>query len=378
MAGTATGLGKSRRPKARDVVSRKGFLRRWAKRFLRGVLGWAVGGRLRLIVGGPVFFQTVRTACDLDLFGLLRRKPGLTLEQIAQELHIEENPARILLLTCAALKLVRKVGPRYRCRIVGRLLDRNASQNLVPTLEFVHQIMYLSMFHYAEAVRENRAAGLQVFQGDEDNLYQRLAHDAHLQKVFFEGTVSRDRAVEREFLDRMGFSWFRRILDVGGGDGTNLLAIANRHPQVQGTVFDLPSVVEQAARHIAAQGMDDRLKTLSGNVLEDELPRGHDCILFCRFLPAFASATNRSVMKKAYAAVEPGGMVCIYGAFTNDRETGPLDVAILSPYVLCTATGKGRYFSWQEASSWLREAGFVDITRVPLIHSAGVLLAFKR
>lgn len=361
-----------------QVVSRRGSLRRWLRTLLTEVFARRVRHHFQLVLGGPVFFQTLRTACDLDLFGLLRRKPGLRLEEIAEELQIGAHPARILLMTCAALKLVRKVGLRYRCRaIVARRLERDDPQSLVPVLEWMHQIVYPSMFHYAEAVRQERPVGLQVFRGEEDNLYGRLAHDPGLQTVFHQAMRVRSRMTNAEFLDRVDFSGFKRVLDVGGGDGENILAIAKRHPDLQGTLFDFPPVAEMAARQFAEQGLHERLKALGGNIFEEDFPQGHDCVLFCHFTPNFSQAANRGLMKRAHVALEPGGMVCIYATFLNDRETGPFQAAMISPYFLCTLNGQGRHYSWREASSWLKEAGFADITRVRLPLDEGVLLGFR-
>lgn len=206
------------------------------------------------------------------------------------------------------------------------------------------------MFHYTEAVRESRPAGLSVFPGNEDNMYQRLAHDPRLEHMFHEAMQARSRIANAEFLNRIDFSKFRRVLDIGGGNGENLLAIAKRYTSVQGTLFDFPSVAETAARQLAEQGMDARLRAQGGNIFEEDSPFGHDCVLFCHFTPIFSPATNRSLMKRAYAALEPGGMVCIYGPFMNDRESGPLQSAIASPYFLCAVNGQGRHYSWRETS----------------------------
>ena len=354
------------------------MVRRLVRLFLSAVVPRGVVERYQLVLGGPIFFQTLRTACALDLFALLRKQPGLTLPQIAAALRIDEYPARVLLLTCTALRLVRKTGSRYRCMpIVTRRLERDHPQSLVPIVEWMHHGIYRSMFHYAEAVREGRAAGLSVFPGDEDNMYQRLAHDPPLQKLFHESMQARSRIANAEFLNRIDFSKFRRILDVGGGNGENILAVATRYASVQGTLFDFPPVAEMAARHFAAQGMGARLQARGGNIFEDDFPAGHDCVLFCHFTPIFSEATNRGLVKRAYAALEPGGMVCIFAPFMHDGETGPLQSAFSSPYFLCTVNGEGRHYSWRETSAWLGEAGFADITRVRLVADEGALLGFK-
>lgn len=45
-------------------------------------------------------------------------------------------------------------------------------------------------------------------------------------------------------LEAYDFSIFRSIVDVGGGNGQLLAAILNRHPLIQGILFDLPAVAD--------------------------------------------------------------------------------------------------------------------------------------
>jgi trans-aconitate methyltransferase len=180
------------------------------------------------------------------------------------------------------------------------------------------------------------------------------------------------------FLDRVDFSRFNRILDVGGGDGKNLVQFAARWPGLGGTLFDFPAVALAAQKRFTEHGLSDRFKVHGGNVLEDAFPEGHDCMLFNRFTHTFALATNLRLLKRAYAALEPGGMVCLRSAFMNDKKTGPLRAVMPSPYFLCTVNGEGRVYSWAEMSACLEEAGFSLITRVPLLLGDGALLGFKR
>ena len=62
---------------------------------------------------GMYFFQFLASAVELDLFTLLSASPGLTREEIAERLELENQPARILLLGCGAVGLLRKEGDRY-------------------------------------------------------------------------------------------------------------------------------------------------------------------------------------------------------------------------------------------------------------------------
>ena len=113
------------------------------------------------------------------------------------------------------------------------------------------------------------------------------------------------------------------------------------------------------------------------NFLIEDFPMDHDCILFCHLCSNFSEAMNKELMRKAYQALEPGGLVCIYSAFMKDDETGPFRSALLSSYFLCTVNGQSRHYSWAETSSWLQDTGFINITKAKLIRNEGVLLGFK-
>ncbi len=218
---------------------------------------------------------------------------------------------------------------------------------------------------------------MEAFEGDGDNLYARLAHNPKLEQVFHRAMQARSRHSNVEFVRLVRFAKFNRILDVGGGSGENLSTIALYYPSVTGTLLDFPSVAEIAAKRFLNEGLGDRLQAIGANILEDDFPRGHNAILFCHLTPIFSEQMNRDLMRKAYEAVESGGMVCIYTTFMNNDESGPPLSAVLSPYFLCTVNGEGRHYSWRETASWLHDTGFINLISVKLIRSDGVVLGFK-
>lgn len=65
------------------------------------------------ILMGPFSFQTFRVRHELGLFDYLNKNPGITLNQICENLHLEKYSAEILLLGLTALKLIKKIELRY-------------------------------------------------------------------------------------------------------------------------------------------------------------------------------------------------------------------------------------------------------------------------
>lgn len=63
------------------------------------------------------------------------------------------------------------------------------------------------------------------------------------------------------------------VVDVGGGDGSLLIAILRAHPDLRGTVVDLPGPAARAEQAIADAGLSDRADAQAGSFF-DALPAG--------------------------------------------------------------------------------------------------------
>jgi hypothetical protein len=68
------------------------------------------------------------------------------------------------------------------------------------------------------------------------------------------------------------------VVDVGGGDGTLMIALLNEYPTLNGTVVDLPATAEVARKMIDAAGLSDRANAVAGDLL-GELPDGEGYLL---------------------------------------------------------------------------------------------------
>jgi cyclopropane fatty-acyl-phospholipid synthase-like methyltransferase len=167
------------------------------------------------------------------------------------------------------------------------------------------------------------------------------------------------------------------VVDVGGGDGSNLITLASAYPHLRGTVFDSPSVCRIAEQNIQKAGLTPRLGTVAGNCFEDPFPAGADCFLFSHFLTIWSEDRNRQLLKKAFDALRAGGRVIVFNMMQSNSQTGPLSAAMGTPYFLTLATGKGMLYTWREYESWIRRAGFCYVKTQALPKDHGVIIATK-
>jgi hypothetical protein len=330
--------------------------------------------RFYLTLGGHVFFQTLRAAARLDLFTLLSREGSLTRSQIAERLHLAEQPTRILLLGLTATRMLLKDGDRYsNSRVAEVMLTRGSPKSVLAFVEYEHAIVYRAMPWFHDSLCANANVGLREFRGDEPTLYPRLAHHPELEQTF-QDAMQELSLQANDALAGVDLSQVRHLVDVGGGNGSNAIVLARRYPGLRVTVFDSPSVAEMARAHVRSAGMSERIDVVAGDCFIDSFPRGADCFLFAHFFTIWSTAKNRFLLAKAQAALAPGGRTILFNMMQADGEDGPLSAAIGSPYFLTLATGEGMLYTWREYEAWMREAGFVDVERVVLPRDHGAIV----
>jgi len=349
-----------------------------ATRFVEGVVLRRQVERLYLVFGGHIFFQTLRTAVQLDLFTLLAKEGPLTRQEIAERLGIAEQPARIVVLGLTVVGLLRKRGWRYaNSHLAKLLLVKDSPRKITSYVELQHRAMYKGLYWMLEAVREYRNVGLKEFPGDEATLYERLAHDPEVERIFQEAMQELSVQANADMARFVDLKGVKHLVDVGGGDGTNIIAIARRWPHLRATVFDSPTVCEIARNNIAASGLQDRLDAVPGECFSDPFPQDTDCLMFAHFFTIWGEERDRELLGKCYDALPSGGKVIIFNMMQRDDESGPLSAAVGSPYFLTLATGTGMLYTWREYETWMRGAGFSNVRRRRLLRDHGLIIGTK-
>ncbi|NBU26252.1 MAG: methyltransferase domain-containing protein, partial [Gammaproteobacteria bacterium] len=181
--------------------------------------------------------------------------------------------------------------------------------------------------------------------------------------------------VAEEILDACDLSRYRRVLDVGGGDGTFLRSVARRVPGIELALFDLPGVAAQARARFAEAGLAERATVEAGDFSRDPLPRGADLITLVRVLHDHDDPLVERLLAAAFAALPPGGTLLIAEPLAGTTGAARMGDAYFGVYLW--AMGSGRPRSADELAAMLRRAGFGPAverpTRVPL--QTRVLLA---
>jgi len=142
--------------------------------------------------------------------------------------------------------------------------------------------------------------------------------------------------VERRLPDLVdGYDWasLGHIVDVGGGDGSLLIALLSRYRQLRGTVLEVRATADAARRALRAAGLADRAEAVTGSFF-DELPAGADGYLLSWILHDWADDPARQILRRcAHAAGEHGRVIVVESIRPDGRSphTG-MDLRMLAFY----------------------------------------------
>jgi len=301
-------------------------------------------------------------ASEIRLFEALASGPA-SLDELADRTGV---PSRTLAIAAAAmvgLGLIERDGDRYRNGdAVAAFLAGNPGADLRPMLRFFDKISYPTWQQLAAAVRSGQGQA------------QFGRFDKTEQQIFSAGVEAFSAPVAAALATSYDFGRHRRVLDVGGGTGSFLVAVLRRHDALKGTLFELPGACAVARQKLANEPEGKRIDVVDGDVFKDPLPAGHDALIVANTVHVFSAAHNIELMRKMRAGVEPGARLLLADLWTDPTHTQPPGAALMSGEFLVIA-GEGQAYSEEEAGEWLGQTGWRKLERRPLAGLASLIVA---
>jgi SAM-dependent methyltransferase len=190
------------------------------------------------------------------------------------------------------------------------------------------------------------------------------ATDFDLAKVAFSGRIS------RAVLASADLSGVRRLVDVGGGLGHFLAVVLPVFPGLEGVLFDLPAVVEEAGGVLGAAGVLARVERVGGDFFT-AIPAGADLYYLMNVLHNWGDADAVRILRQVRAALGPDARAWIVEMVLPERCEGHfgalLDLEMLALF------GDGRERCASEFEAIFAEAGLTLRRVVPTMGPYSIL-----
>ncbi len=333
---------------------------RWAARFpLTKFIAERRARALFNLCAGFVYSQVLYACQAFGLFDKLSAAPASAAE-LAEITGLDRLAADRLIRAAVSLDLLEPVDDERF--VLGQLGAAMAGNPAIGKLVAHHDMFYADLANpMALLAGKPDATALGEFWGYGVNANGPAANGgrgpeySHLMsasQVFIAGDV----------MAAYDFSRHARMLDIGGGDGTFIQAVAGKHPHLDFMLFDLPAVARQARRKLRGADLDDRTEVFSGDFFSQELPRGADLVTLVRVVHDHDDGDVLRLFRNIRRMLPAGGRLII--AEPLAREQGdPIMDAYFGFYFL--AMGSGRTRTPGEFRKLLGEAGFDHVKPLP-------------
>jgi predicted O-methyltransferase YrrM len=301
------------------------------------------------------------TAVRLDVFSALDAK-SKTVHEIAGRIGAHEPTLSLLLKALVAMRLLTKEGEAYgNSSAAEKYLVRHSSQ-YIGHLLLLHDAEWNNWGKLEDTIRTGqRSVDRHVFETDPELGGNVLAV---LHRI---GQQSGP-----DLAKRLQLSGAIRVLDLGGGAGTNAIAFCRVYPELTATVFDLPATLRLTERTIKEAGLESRIALHSGDFNRDSLGGPYDVVLMSDILHYQNFETNAALVKKVFRHLAPGGRLVIKDRFLDEAGTGPAWTTAFAVHILVN-TQQGACYKTTDAIHWMTQAGFdsvIELERTAVVQGA--------
>lgn len=306
--------------------------------------------------------RTLIAGVELDLFSRIGKKSA-TAKEIARDAGASPEGIEFLLNALTGMGLLAKSGDRFRNTPLSRAyLDAASTQSITNFIWLAGQ-HWPDWIGLADTVRKGRQPKKRP-PADNPIFRKRFSKALHERSFYLAPKILRP-------VDLRGA---RTLLDLGGGAGSYAFALLVKYPGLHATIFDRPAAVRVALVEAKRADLSEQVDVIGGDLFSDDYGGPYDVIFYSNVVHIYSPQENRRILRKIKKALKPGGRLIIVEYFLDKDQAHPPDVSSFNLMMLLF-TERGRCYTWQEATTWLKSTGFSRFRRTQVDGKIGILEA---
>ena len=295
-------------------------------------------------------------ASELDVFSKLSSGP-MTASEVAGACGAKPEPTRFVLDACVTAGMIERDGDKYKNSPTSEFfLVRGKGPYIGDGLKYAEDL-YPAWGRVAELMRTGKPVmPPETILGD----------DPEKTRAFVLAMHERAKGIGAVLPHGADLTGRKHLLDVGGGPGTYSVGLVRQTPGLRSTILDRPGVLAVTKELVAEQGFSDRVTLRPADYLKDEFGSGYDAALLSGMMHRETPASCQLLLRKAFAALDPGGIVIVSDVFfDDDSKTSPPFATFFALNMMLTAE-HGTCHARTEMAAWMNAAGFANVEIKPL------------
>jgi 3-hydroxy-5-methyl-1-naphthoate 3-O-methyltransferase len=357
----------------------------WLPNFRRD--GKSIGQETRFMPRKPLPKKTISPAMVMeDLTGAWRSRTlvagvelgvfsyiagGLrTAADIAKAADAAPRGMTSLLDALTAIGYLRKSGTRYALQPVSAAFLIPGGKDYVGAMAHALSLTWDAWKQLSEAVKNGQPSETVNVAAKGKEFFPKLVAS------IFPGNYAAASVALSHFPEKQRRK-IHRILDVAAGSGAWSLPFAQAIPESRVTTLDFAELTPITREFAEKYGVADRYEYLERDLRAGDFGNGvYDLVILGHIIHSEGEKHGKEILRKAYAALRPGGTLLIAEYVANDARSGPA-MPMMFGLNMLLQTEAGAVFTLREYRAWLKAAGFRKVATLPVPPPTTVIVADK-
>lgn len=327
----------------------------------------------------PGIAKVLVTACELDIFDILRKEP-LSLEALAERTCCHPQGLLLLLRLLVSAGYLRSRSGRYaNTAMARRWLTSSSPISIAPYV--LHSPDIVAIWeHLPEVVRTNQQAMCMPYEEDACDPKNAAALARHYAGLAALAMALGGEVVQRVHLPRRA----THLLDVGGSHAAYSVLFCRKYPDLLATILDIAPGIEAGKRTAKQVGMEDRLSFVCGDIVRDDFLcclaayPAFDVALYFHIAHLLPSESNAAVLQKVVETLKPGGILIFLDQVTDSTHGSRLASLLVQFMALTMTTVGGTCYPLATVKGWLEAAGMERVRSHRLLTPGATLITARK
>ena len=318
--------------------------------------------RFREYMVGPSRFMSLLSCFELGIIDKLRDTPGLSADELGDAVGARPDAVEQLLFLLVKEGFVAhdEESGGYCLAALAHVAESDLNRAL-RYMNLIKVTALRQLFYLTESARTGSVVGLKELYGAEGTLYDAVADHQDLNDSWLTLMNTVTANIDPWFFGNIDVPSGARVLDLAGNTGLGAIHTYKHKnsPGLRVTTFDLPEKKNDALANFRAQGLEEHLSFIGGNVF-DEIPKGFDTVLIKHFLDMFDKDDVLRILEGVNKSLEAGGQVHILvPVYPEDiRDTDNYNVDFFPAFFIGCTMGQGGPQKLSVYQHWLEKSGF--------------------
>ena len=229
-------------------------------------------------------------------------------KKIARKLDLHEDNLYRLMRMLASIGIFNETSPGIFSNSKMSNYLREDNPNNVRAMILMHNSPEMTVPWFQSLEESIRDGEIPFKKSNNIDLFEYMDKNTEFDILFSQAMDSVENITGNQFLNDFKWGKFRRLIDVGGSNGSKALSILKSNPNLQAVVFDRPQIIGQAKnKWKSKQGIPElqRVEFIGGDIFESLPPAesDEDAYLFMAIFHTFDDTACRKILSRLTEAI---------------------------------------------------------------------------